>query len=54
MKYANRIFLWDKYELSNFVHGTNSNFFQKTEYVDEFKFVNTTLQVFNITNTIKI
>lgn len=26
-------------ELSNFVHGTNSNFFQKTEYVDEFKFV---------------
>lgn len=25
-------------ELSNFVHGTNSNFFQKTEYVDEFKF----------------
>jgi hypothetical protein len=26
-------------ELSNFVHGTNSNFFQKTEYVDEFKFI---------------
>lgn len=26
-------------ELSNFVHGTNSNFFQKAEYVDEFKFV---------------
>ena len=25
--------------LSNFVHGTNSNFFQKTEYVDGFKFV---------------
>ena len=28
-------------ELSNFVHGTNSNFFQKAEYVDEFKFVKT-------------
>ena len=26
-------------ELSNYVHGTNSNFFQKTQYVDEFKFV---------------
>ena len=26
-------------ELSTFVHGTNSNFFQKTEYIDEFKFV---------------
>lgn len=26
-------------ELSNFVHGTNSNFFQGTKYVDEFKFV---------------
>ena len=26
-------------ELSNFVHGTNSNFFQKTEYLDEFKFI---------------
>lgn len=26
-------------ELSNFVHGTNSNFFQKAKYVDEFKFV---------------
>lgn len=25
-------------ELSNFVHGTNSNF-QKTEYLDEFKFI---------------
>lgn len=26
-------------ELSNFVHGTNSSFFQKTQYVDDFKFV---------------
>ena len=26
-------------ELSNFVHGTNSKFFQCTKYVDEFKFV---------------
>lgn len=26
-------------ELSNYVHGTNSNFFQKAQYVDEFKFV---------------
>lgn len=26
-------------ELSNYVHGTNSNFFQKAEYIDEFKFV---------------
>jgi len=25
--------------LSNFVHGTNSKFFQRAEYVDEFKFV---------------
>lgn len=26
-------------ELSNFVHGTNSYFFQNAEYIDEFKFV---------------
>ena len=26
-------------KLSNFVHGTNSKFFQREEYVDEFKFV---------------
>lgn len=26
-------------ELSNYVHGTNSNFFQNTQYIDEFKFV---------------
>ena len=26
-------------ELSNYVHGTNSSFFQSAEYVDEFKFV---------------
>lgn len=25
-------------ELSNYVHGTNSNFFQNTQYIDEFKF----------------
>ena len=37
-------------ELSNFVHGTNSNFFQKTEYLDEFKFIKKGCEFFNKTS----